>query len=154
MWMTVALLVVAYLLLPLSTLPNSTGRHNPSLASWLSPPLLNFHGSYDSGKALGIKISMTRDDLRSILKRVFSSDVLTPCGAWHGPPQVVPVTGSTWTAGRRAPLAVENADELFAIATASDVICIQSVSRPQLVIVRLVNDEVVRVDVNYVRGPR
>lgn len=64
---TVGLLLVGYLILSFSPMKYEIGRHNPLLASFLSPPMFNFMGHYHDGRVLGFEIGMPRQEIAEAL---------------------------------------------------------------------------------------
>lgn len=150
----VVVLFIAYVCIALSPLPQWLGRFSPSAASFISPPLMNFHGTYESGEVLGIRIGMSRTQLQVHLRTAFSDHALQgACGGSTGLPQFIPISGELLRVGRGVSVHIDDAELAFASATAKDVICIASFERPQMVLVFLTDEYVRRVEVNFNRGP-
>jgi hypothetical protein len=66
-WLVAAAVLTAYLVTAAPPIRNAVGRRNPSMASWLSPPLFNFDHTYRDGQVLGISIGMTRREVTEVL---------------------------------------------------------------------------------------
>lgn len=145
-------LAVVYMLVAISPLPEELGRTKPWAASLLSPPLLNFYGTYESGKVLDIEIGMTHDELRQSLVSNFREQYLSgPCGDGEDLPHAIPITGDKIVFGEGHEIEVENARAAFESAISKDVVCLSSIADPQIVLIYFSEDRVRKVEVNFLR---
>src|SRR5882672_1925720 len=66
-WIGVACVLTAYVVVAVSPIRNAVGRRSPSTASWLSLPSLNFDHTYRDGQVLGFKMGMSTDEIAEVL---------------------------------------------------------------------------------------